>query len=542
MAVVPPVDHGGTNAVINDQPKPSYSERLKSNVKFDQRLKRNVLEVTIEKLDTELTMVIGNEDVARICQTLGIEISSQVEGYNIHYYGRKSILCVWMAAGLNLERFCKDISIRVGEGLVTGLIRPAGKRDVTVTISGLDFNTPDSFVFEYLKKFGHVSSEKVVYSKFEAGPFIGKYNGERKYQVDFSQAKLQMGNYHIIDGHKVRVFYRGNGKTCARCHGSARKCPGGGLAKSCGEAGGIKVPLAEHMKNLWSQVGFTPTSFEPDEMELVEDEDHQAEIDSHLQNLNFSPKIVQQPPSDHDMSRFDGISIKNIPAQIEDKDIFEFLCHAGMPSSIDQQNLRINRGDKKTWVFINCIENDAVQDIYTYIYFNESKNMFFDVPLFCRRFRNSSPLKQQASSVEQVSLDSVPAVNSDIVESPSQQLIPGLPEKDRLLAKRKSKKKKKQRLDNTQCSSLIQGKKYFFKSLNVNEDSSNLEQFQFSDYADSENVSSEEDENFEDSKEILSDSDLVNETSTPATTLKRVLTSPVNDNFKKKPRESTRKK
>ena len=112
------------------------------------------------------------------------------------------------------------------------------------------------------------------------------------------------------------------------------------------------------MKNLLSQVGFIPTSFEPDEMDMVEDEDHQAEIDSHLQNLNFSPKIVQQPPSDHDMSKFDGISIKNIPAQIEDKDIFEFLCHAGMHSSIDQQNLRINRGDKKTWVFIDCIKNE----------------------------------------------------------------------------------------------------------------------------------------------------------------------------------------
>ena len=51
---------------------------------------------------------------------------------------------------------------------------------MTVSIVGLDFNTPDTFVFDYLSKFWVVMNETVPYSKFESGPWKGKYSGERK--------------------------------------------------------------------------------------------------------------------------------------------------------------------------------------------------------------------------------------------------------------------------------------------------------------------------------------------------------------------------
>ena len=261
-------------------------------MKYDQRLKRNILEITLEKTDQEANFNVGDDDVARICKTLGIDISAQVEGYNIHFKGKISVICVWMAAGLKLERFCKDISLKVGHGIVTGMIRPAGKKDVTLTVVGLDFNTPDPFVIEYLNKFGTVINNTVIYSKRESGPFAGKYNGERKYQVDFTKSRLQMGNYHIVDGNKVRIFYRGNGKTCARCHKSARDCPGEALAKNCSAAGGERVLLSDHMKKLWSQVGFTPVSFELDEEDKIDDDVHQAVVDAPvLEKERFPPNL-----------------------------------------------------------------------------------------------------------------------------------------------------------------------------------------------------------------------------------------------------------
>ena len=140
------------------------------------------------------------------------------------------------------------------EGVNKIFIRPAGRKDITVTVTGLDFNTPDSLVQEYITKFGgKLVTKEVIYEKYGVGLFQGKVNGTRKYQVDFSEAKLQMGTFHILDGQKVKVFYRGNG-TCGWCQADSIKCPGGAKAKACKEVGTKQVHLGEHMKELWSKI------------------------------------------------------------------------------------------------------------------------------------------------------------------------------------------------------------------------------------------------------------------------------------------------
>ena len=138
---------------------------------------------------------VDEENIERVFKTLGIDIVTQVEGHQIHYKGNISIISVWIKAGVNLDKFCKDIHIKVTDSVMTGNIRPAGKEDVTVLIVGLDFNTPDNLTVDYMNKFGAVISNTVIYSKYESGPFKGKYNRERKYQVDFSKASRQMGTY-----------------------------------------------------------------------------------------------------------------------------------------------------------------------------------------------------------------------------------------------------------------------------------------------------------------------------------------------------------
>ena len=218
-------------ALPTDKPPPTYADRLKTNVRWDQRLKRNVLEIMLEKSDksADSWFDLDSESTARLLKVLGIDIKSQVQGCQV----KQRVLSVWMVDGISLDRFCKEESILVNKDIRTGTIRPAGKTDVTVTISGLDFNTPDTFVFEYLSKFGRIVKNEVIYCKFTDGPLKGKYNGDRKFQVDFSKSGLTMGTYHIIDSSKVRIFYRGNKKTCARCHEFADKCPGVGIAKGC---------------------------------------------------------------------------------------------------------------------------------------------------------------------------------------------------------------------------------------------------------------------------------------------------------------------
>ena len=238
-----------------------------------------MLEITLEKTSIEADVEVSQEAIAKVFKTLGINIETEVIGFQVHFKGMTSVISVWMKAGVNIERFCKDISIKVSNGVMTGMIRPAGKKDVTVSIVGLDFNTPDSFVMDYVNKFGIVINNTVIYSKNESGPLKGKYTGERRYQVDFSKSNRQMGTYHLIDGCKVRVCYMGNKKTCGRCHKMASECPGEAVAKNCALGGGARVLLTERMKQLWAEIGFVPTNFELEATDKTEDDIEQATRD-----------------------------------------------------------------------------------------------------------------------------------------------------------------------------------------------------------------------------------------------------------------------
>ena len=45
----------------------------------------------------------------------------------------KDIRANYMAGGINLDRFCKDVSIKVSNAVTTGMIRPPGKKDLAVS-------------------------------------------------------------------------------------------------------------------------------------------------------------------------------------------------------------------------------------------------------------------------------------------------------------------------------------------------------------------------------------------------------------------------
>ena len=156
-------------------------------------------------------------------------------GYQV-MYGRVVTLAVWCKPGINLESFCRTENIQVTRGVWTKNIRPAGRRDVVVTVSGLDFNTPDTLVTGYIE--GKFVSREVIYGKHGDGPLQGVFNGDRKYNVEFNDSAKPMGTFHFLDGVRVRNFYRGNTKTCARCHEVSSSCPGGGYARDCHTNGG----------------------------------------------------------------------------------------------------------------------------------------------------------------------------------------------------------------------------------------------------------------------------------------------------------------
>ena len=159
---------------------------------------------------------------------------------------------------VDINRFLfKNESYVVKEGIKTSHIRPAGKKEISVFISGLHPNTKDQAAIKYLSAHGKVSTtDKVVHHVYPGLPgssiLAGKLNGDRSYMVEVMKP---MGSFHIIEGQKVFIRYRGQLKSCARCHKIMLDCPGKGVAKDCT---GDRVLLSAHMEQHWQDVGFVP--------------------------------------------------------------------------------------------------------------------------------------------------------------------------------------------------------------------------------------------------------------------------------------------
>ena len=191
-------DPGGANGPPQPHINNTYADRLKANVKYDQRLQRNILEIILQSENSESLTELKEDDMKQLFDTIGIDIKNELEGYQVKF----EKVSVWLKKGVNLDKYCKDEKIRVSTGVTTSFIKPAGRNDVTVTVVGLNFNTPDTFIMEYIKNFGRIVSNSVIYGKYTEGPFKGKFNRERKYQMDFSEPKPFMGTFHIIDGER----------------------------------------------------------------------------------------------------------------------------------------------------------------------------------------------------------------------------------------------------------------------------------------------------------------------------------------------------
>ena len=153
---------------------PSYSDKLKMNVK---RFKRNVLEITLEN-DPGVKIDMDPTTTVKLLKKIGIEKSQCTGVQPCPGFSRK--IHVWLKDDIDIEKFCRDESYVVTKGVKTGMIRPMGKREVSVLIKGLNFNCPDSLVKEYLSKHGKVVSDKVIYEKEKQGPLEGLFNGNRR--------------------------------------------------------------------------------------------------------------------------------------------------------------------------------------------------------------------------------------------------------------------------------------------------------------------------------------------------------------------------
>ena len=322
---------GGEAPHVRDQEsgggsKTPYADKLKMNVRRAERFQRNVLEITLET-DPGVKVEVDPNTVVKLLNKLGIN-KNMCQGIQpCPGFSRK--IFVWLKDGINLDQFCKDESFVVAEGIKTGAIRPMGRREVSVLIRGLNFQTPDSLVREYLGKHGKVVSEKVIYEKEKdkSHPYEGLYIGNRRYLVDFTQGR-NLGSYHIIDGFKVEVTYAGQQRTCWRCHQTSRDCPGRGLARQCEDRRGPRVSLIDHMRSYWEKIGFSPAEFELNSEEVDENRTEDMEIKD--SNRFTPPRKTAQMNSQEILK---GVSVRNLPNFDDDEELVDFLESKGLPEN-----------------------------------------------------------------------------------------------------------------------------------------------------------------------------------------------------------------
>ena len=377
----PGQDPGGTRKVS------SWAQVLGSTL--PTRLNRNVLEIVLDK-DVKGAFNVSDHDCFRVLKKIGLDPipGEQVEGVQICPNGRGVIL-VTLKDGVALDRFCRyDVFEVTNSGIRAVNVKPAGKREVVVTVRGLHPNTTDQGVLEYLNKFGRVVTTKVVYATFAEGPLKGIKNGDRSFKVEL-KADNNIGSYHVIDGNKVTIRYPGQKQTCARCHEVSTYCPGGGIAKKCEAAGGTKVELADHIVALWKKIGY-----EPGELEFAAvyddhgDDLDQVAVPSPKLVTEFTPnKVVSEP------EKFAGVTVKQFPKSVDTGDIIEFLVRSGLPET-SKESVSVKANGHVT---ISNIENEVCLTLIEKIH----NKKYLERKLYCNGIIPLTPEKQASPTPTQ---------------------------------------------------------------------------------------------------------------------------------------------
>ena len=113
-----------------------------------------------------------------------MKYGAEIEGVQICPNGR-GVIFITLKENVNIDRFCCYDVIEVSSsGIRSVLVKPAGKRDVTVNLKGLHPNTSDTLVIEYLEKFGKLISNRVIHNTYTEGPLKGLKNGDRCYRME----------------------------------------------------------------------------------------------------------------------------------------------------------------------------------------------------------------------------------------------------------------------------------------------------------------------------------------------------------------------
>ena len=188
----------------------------------------------------------------------------------------------------------------------------------------------------------------------------------------------------------MTLRYPGQKQTCARCHEVSTYCPGGGIARKCEAAGGIKVELGHYIVELWKKIGYSPGVLEYAAAHDEHGEDlDQVAVGSPLPATDFTPvKVVTEP------DKFAGVTVKQFPRGVDSGEIMEFLVKAGLPAE-NKESVTIKSNG---YVTISNLDNRVCRILIENIH----KKNHFDRRLFCNGIIPLTPDKKDTETLSPV--------------------------------------------------------------------------------------------------------------------------------------------
>ena len=365
---------------------------------------KNILEVILEK-DSSGSFTVDDSDCSTVLKKIGLDPRPGVHAEGIQICpGGRGIILITLKEGVAADQFCgHDVWEVTRTGIRVSNIKPAGKREVVVHVKNLHPNTMDDTVVNYLNKFGKVVTNKVVYGIFGDGPLKGFRNGDRSYKMEIKPDK-NIGTYHFLDGQKVNIRYQGQSQTCARCYETARTCKGKGLAKKCEEQNGIKMDFSKYILKLWEEIGYNPKN--PGAIESLDD-NHEKDPEYNIVEQEggvFTPisKVVAV-----DTTKFEGVSLKTFPKEVQDSEIVELLVASGLPHACVHE-IQVNPNGKVT---VQNLENSICMKLINSL----NRQVYFGRKIFCNGIIPLTPLKSGLATSATLSAGNSASATTSIV-------------------------------------------------------------------------------------------------------------------------------
>ena len=191
------------------------------------------LEAFLARDDETVPYTLSEDEVAEVLYKLLKFGANDV--IKVDLSAMKSIK-IKVRAEVNIDNHKTNANMVIRQGLYLQAMKEV-KKEKFIKLSWLPSDVPDEKILEVMQLYGKIVSPPVD-SKFvikDSAPELTKrlrnvYSNDKVLEM---LVERNIPSYIKIDGKKVKVWYRGQEFSCARCFKTVKQCPGNAVASKC---------------------------------------------------------------------------------------------------------------------------------------------------------------------------------------------------------------------------------------------------------------------------------------------------------------------